>query len=128
MIYNFKDFKINESTKFNEPVLKMSRLIVDDLKIFLETSEEETNVNYYTKIYDDVSVRVDFIKTKINGYDISAYTDFDDNKSITYVKLNIELNPLFFPLIMNEFISELKDALRHEYEHTTQLDNDNKYI
>ena len=106
----------------------MSRLVVDDLKNFLETSEEETNINYYTKIYDDVSVRVDFIKSKINGYDINAYTDYDEDKNITYVKLEIDVNPLYFPLIMNEFIAELKDALRHEYEHTTQLDNDNKLI
>jgi len=129
MIYNFNDFKINEKTNFNEPVLILSRLIVNDLKFFIDDVDtDEVNEKYFTKIYDDVSIRVEFTKSKINGYDIEAYTDFDEDNSITYIELNIDINPLYFPLIMNDFISELKDALRHEFEHTTQVDNLNKHI
>jgi len=127
MIYNFDNFNKNESFN-NKPVLTTSRLIVNELKHFIESDKETLNTDYFTYVYDDVDVRVSFTKTNINGYDIIGATGFDEEEILTFVELKIYLNPLYFPFIMNDFIAELKDALRHEFEHTTQADNPNKHI
>jgi len=78
--------------------------------------------DYYTEMEDffvegaTVELIIDYaVDNAVKGFDfVLAYSDNE------LIEIEISYNPSDFPAMMNEFIYELKEVLRHEIEHVTQ--------
>lgn len=119
----------SKTIKFNDNVLMTSREVIDIFMRFLKSDKENLEHTIYISLFDDVKINMFFTKkTSKYAFDVKGFTDFDEEEYITYIDINFKINPIFFPQSTNKFIAEVKDVLRHEFEHTTQEDNENKLV
>jgi hypothetical protein len=69
--------------------------------------EEEINFEFKVSVIPNT-------KLKGHPYSIDAGAQYDE------IDMTVEYNPLVFPAAFNDFIAEIKDAIRHEMEHIAQ--------
>ena len=100
--------------RYDSEVLKLSRFIVNKLK---KEFNREFKGNFKDKFEDvDYTLKLTLTPTtKDYPYLVGASSGYD---SLT---ISIEYNPEYFPAEYNELIAELKETLRHEFEHIAQL-------
>lgn len=102
--------KLNEG-RYDKLVTELSRRIVNLVKSKKKSIEDDINI-----LGNDIEFNVSITYDK--KFDMAfAVQGFGDDQEL---EILITLNPLAFPLAFNDFIGEVKDALRHEIEHVTQ--------
>ena len=100
--------------RYDSEVLKLSRSIVKTLK---DNFDEGFKGNFKDK-FEDVDYTLNLTLTPITkdyAYLVDASSGYDE------LNIDIEYNPKYFPAEYNELIAELKEVLRHEFEHIAQF-------
>lgn len=115
-----KDFKTYEPVlaltegRYDSEVLKLSRSIINALK---ERMGTRFSIKYKEQ-FEDVDYDLNLLFKPSDAdypYLIDASSGYDE------LNIDIEYNPKYFPAEYNELIAELKEVLRHEFEHIAQF-------
>lgn len=108
-----------EST-YDLPVLNNSRNAINLFKSkfgkYVEYSNDELMLDKHGKTIS-YEVIIKFIpQNSMNGMAYSFMAESDNER----LRIAVKYVPTTFPIVMNSFIAELKETLRHEIEHISQ--------
>ena len=115
---------LNESSKWDEPVRKMVKDIVNIIKLddtgsWLLPSDISDDNEY--QFYDVPGVQIYFDWDYDYNIDSPYYLNGDYDGETDTMNVILYINPKNFPQSMYDIVADLNDIVRHEYEHHMQF-------
>jgi predicted SprT family Zn-dependent metalloprotease len=120
--------------RYSQVTREISMDLMNEVMSFLKSDDEEMEWenNYEHESFDDEQFTVQLFLNKTDSkipYDIDGGYEFDEDDYINNIDFTIDINPkLFKGKHINKFLAELKDTIRHEIEHVSQVENPEKDI
>ena len=118
--------QLHESRKYEEPTLKISRIILDEFKNQLNNKyEEEEWSEYWLEgpeyiVFFDIGIKFTPDTKFPIPFSVEGESGDED------IQIKIKYNPENFPKAYNALNAEIKDTVRHELEHLGQYNFPNK--
>lgn len=120
--------------RYDQVTREISMDLMNKIMGFVKSDDNELNweEEYYHDSFDTEDFVVRLFLTKVDSeipYDIDGGYEFNDDDYTNYIDFNVDIEPnLFKGKVINKFLGELKDTIRHEIEHISQIENPEKDI
>jgi hypothetical protein len=117
---------IHERRAFAKEILDFNREIFGFMKKIIEKGKGRIQKEYHIHLYDEyvvdffIDLHVD--KSQRVAFDIHGEIPAEPKNADADSQISMEIiaNPFFFPMAYNDLNAEIKEVLRHEYEHLAQ--------
>ena len=121
LIRRIKTNILNESV-FDKYATSITKIIVKGFKNKKDVSELFVLERGGEEAEFEVNVKFVESKNMDDSYDISGSAGDED------IDIKIKYNPKYFPTVMNDFVSEIKETIVHELEHIGQHNFEDMHI